>query len=74
MCQTKTFFPSSWSKEKVIHVILEANQNRIKDVTLPFSPYKTFLCQSSNNIFIEIIVDLKNTIISAYPSKDNFRN
>jgi len=35
------------------------------------SPYKKFLCKASN-LFIEIIINSKNVIISAYPSLKNF--
>ena len=69
----KTFFPASWSREKTAQVIFEASQNRIKDLTSPDNPNKHFLCQSLNNLLIEIIINQKNVIISAYPSKENFK-
>ena len=72
LCKEKTFFPASWSKEKTAQVIFEASQNKIKDLTLPSHPYKKYLCQGVNNILIEIVINLKNTIISAYPSLENF--
>ncbi|MBV8660912.1 MAG: hypothetical protein JO129_02095 [Candidatus Dependentiae bacterium] len=69
--ELKTFFPSSWSKEKTAQVIFEATQNRIKfieDVGLG----KKFQCQGQNNILIDIVINDKNVITSAYPSMDNF--
>lgn len=67
----KTFFPSSWSKEKTAQVIFEANKNRIK--ILDDTPSrKQFECKGPNDLIIEIVIDSKNTIISAYPSLNNF--
>lgn len=70
--ELKTFFPSSWPKEKVVHVILEANKNRIKEINIPQKNQKKFQCQGPNNMLIDIIINDKNMIISAYPSIDNF--
>lgn len=71
ICKRKTFFSSSWSREKTARIIFEAAQNRIEDITEIGNPNKKFLCQVSN-LFIEIIINSKNTIISAYPSLKNF--
>lgn len=68
----KTFFPSSWSREKVAEVIFQASQNRVQDITPKSSPHKHFLCQGLDNLWIEVIINKKNIIISAYPSVKNF--
>ena len=70
--EDKTFFPSSWSKEKTAKVIFEANKNRIKELGLPQKNQRLFLCQGANHILIEIAINQNNVIISAYPSMDNF--
>ena len=70
----KTFFPSHWSREKVTQIIFEAAQNRIEDITDPRQKnQRKYLCKGFNNILIEISINLKNVIVSAYPSKKNFR-
>jgi len=67
----KTFFPSNWSREKTVQVIFEAAQNRVK--VLDDTPSrKQFECEGPNNLIIEIIINSKNAIVSAYPSKKNF--
>jgi hypothetical protein len=69
----KTFFPSSWSQEKVIKTIFEASQNRIKDLSDPLSKtHRKYSCKTKKGLFIDIVIDNKNTIISAYPSSENF--
>ncbi len=69
----KTFFPTNWSQEKVIQVVCQAAQNKIKDLTDPKAKhYKKYLCQTDDKLFIDIIFNKKNTIISAYPSEQNF--
>lgn len=68
----KTFFPSNWSREKTARVIFEASQNRI-ELTDKSKGKLKFECRGINNMFIDIIIDNKNVIISAYPSKKNFR-
>ena len=70
----KTFFPASWPKEKVIKVVFEAAQNRIKDLTIIGSPHQTYLCKADNNMLLEIVISKKNVIISGYISIKNFRN
>ena len=72
ICKEKTFFSSQWSREKTVQIIFEASQNIIEDMTEIGDPNKQFLCRSSNGLFIEIIINLKNRIISAYPSLKNF--
>jgi hypothetical protein len=67
----KTFFPSSWSQEKVIKTIFEASQNRIEDISEQGNPLKIYLCQAGS-FFIDIVINNKNVITSAYPSKKNF--
>lgn len=68
----KTFFPSNWSREKTARVIFEASQNKIRDLSEVGTPNKTFLCQFLD-LLIEIVINRKNVIVSAYPSKENFR-
>jgi len=68
----KTFFPPHWSQEKVIQTIFEASQNRIEDLSDQDNPLQKFLCKV-NSFFIEIVINNKNIITSAYPSKKNFR-
>ena len=71
--ETKIFFPSSWSKEKVINVILEANKNRIEELKKPSNFQQKFLCQGPSNLYIEVVIDSNHTIKSAYPSQKNFK-
>ncbi len=69
----KTFFPATWSQEKVVKTIFEASQNRIEEIIINNPSQKKFECQGPNNIIIDIIFDKKNTITSAYPSIKNFK-
>ena len=68
----KTFFSSMWSREKTAQIIFEASQHRIRDLSESGAPNKTFLCQFLD-LLIEIVINRKNVIVSAYPSKENFR-
>jgi len=68
----KTFFSSMWSREQTARVIFEASQNRIRDLSEVGAPNKTFLCKFLD-LLIEIVINRKNIIVSAYPSKENFR-
>lgn len=70
--EDKTFFPSSWSKEKTAQVISEAAQHRIKELEKPKKSQLKFLCQGPNNMLIDIVINQENVIVSAYPSEDNF--
>jgi hypothetical protein len=67
----KTFFPASWSQEKVIEVILQAAENKIKMIE-DLGLQKVFECQGPNNMLIDIVIDENNIISSAYPSLKNF--
>jgi len=71
--KVKTFFSSNWSKEKVLEVIANALNNVIEDVTELGNPNKKYLCRSASKLFLEIIIDKNNSIISAYPSMKNFQ-
>ena len=70
----KTFFPSSWSKQTTVKVIFEANKNRIEELQSPSISQRKFLCLGPDNMLIDVIVDLKDKIISAYPNIKNFLN
>ena len=72
ICEAKTFFPSSWSREKVVQVVFEAAQNRI-ELTDKSKGKLKFECRGVNNMIIDIVIDNNNVITSAYPSKRNFR-
>jgi len=71
----KTFFPSSWSREKVTQVIFEAAQNRIKILNEEGTGNllrRLYECKSLDGLMINILINSKNIIISAYPSENNF--
>jgi len=68
----KTFFPSSWSREKTVQVIFEAAQNRIEEIIINNPAQRKFECIGINNLIIEIMFNKQNVIISAYPSMKNF--
>lgn len=69
----KTFFPQSWSREKVTQVIFEAAQNIIKILDGEQKHQIKFLCKGQDNLLIEIMINTKNVIVTAYPSRDNFK-
>ena len=68
----KTFFPSSWSREKTAQVIFEASQNRVKEIFIPQKNQRKFECKGPRNLIIEVVINIDNIITSAYPSMDNF--
>ena len=73
ICEDKTFFPSSYSREKIAECILQASQNRVEDISDSLlKKQKKYVCKSINNISIEILVNKDNVIISGYPSNNNF--
>ncbi|MBP6869756.1 hypothetical protein KBC04_02655 [Candidatus Babeliales bacterium] len=72
ICKGKTFFSPSWSRKETAQIIFEASQNIIDDLTEVGDPNKELLCQAPNGLFIEMIINLKNMIKSAYPSSKNF--
>jgi hypothetical protein len=72
--QEKTFFPTSWSSEQVIQTICEAAQNRIEEIIKPeIKNSKKYLCQTKDGFFLDIVINNKNMIISAFPSEKNFK-
>lgn len=63
----KTFFPSSWSREKVISKLAEAVQNPIKPPVIQGTRGVLF-GQTSEGIVVRVIVDVKSgNYITAYP-------
>lgn len=70
--EIKTFFPASWSQEKVVEVIFEASQNKIEELIIKNPSQRKFECFGPSNLIIEIIFNQENVIISAYPSMKNF--
>jgi hypothetical protein len=71
--QDKTFFPASWSSEKVIQTICKAAQNRIKELPIQQKNYKKFECVTNDGLIVDIVINNKNMITSAYPSEINFK-
>jgi len=68
----KTFFPTSWSREKVISKIAEAARNPIQQLEIEGSKGVLF-GQTSEGIVIRIIMDIKSeNYITAYP--DAYKN
>jgi len=50
-----------------------ALNNFVEDVTELGNPNKKYLCRSTSKLFLEIIIDKNNSIISAYPSMKIFQ-
>jgi len=72
--ENKTFFPPSWSSEKVIQTICGALQNKTEEIINPqIKNSKKYICQTKDGLFIDIIINNKNIVISAYPSEKNFK-
>ena len=69
----KTFFPQSWSQQKTVEVIFQATQNILESVKLPNTNQTKLVCKGPDNLLIEMTIDFKNIIKSAYPSKKNFK-
>ncbi|MBP6869399.1 hypothetical protein KBC04_00735 [Candidatus Babeliales bacterium] len=73
LCESKTFFPSSWTIEETARVVFEASKNKIEDLSDATQQNQNiYLCQGLNNLLIEIMIDSKNVITTGYPSKKNF--
>lgn len=63
----KTFFPTSWSREKVISKIAEALKNLTDPPRIEGSKGILF-GQTSEGIIIKVVVDIKSgNYVSAYP-------
>jgi len=56
-----------------LEVIANALNNVIEDITELGNQNKKYLCRSTSKLFLEIIIDENNSIISAYPSMKNFQ-
>ena len=72
ICKGKTFFPSSYSREKIAQCIFQASQNRIKEIEMPQKNQKKYECKNINNILIDIVIDCENVITSGYPNINLF--
>jgi len=64
----KTFFPDSWSEQKIIAEIAHGFQNKVYQSTNVSNGSKVFLGKMSDNTSITIIVRIDQTISTAYPS------
>lgn len=63
----KTFFPSSWSREKVISKIAEALKNLTDSPRIEGSK-GILLGQTSEGIIVKVVVDIKSgNYVTAYP-------
>lgn len=63
----KTFFPSSWSREKVIHKIIEATKNIDSTPIKQWNNNWKIIGKTIEGIKIEIIIKPSGEIITAYP-------
>ncbi len=71
----KTFFPSNWSREKVIRTMFEeVYKNYTEKIQSSKNNYFELLGKTIENIEIRIITDEKNQMITFYPTYKNFEH
>lgn len=68
----KTFFPTEWSRRKVLEKIVEASENLVKPIETQWDGTKVLHGRTLESIEIKIIITPEGKVSSAYPVKDMF--
>ena len=63
--EDKSFFPSEWTRTKVIDKIIEASVNKFIDI--PEGLRRVIFGKTSEGMIIKIVVDEDNKLITAFP-------